>query len=79
MSFEHHGGVKALNGIDLRIAPGETIALLGPSGSGKSTIISLLLRFYDPGAGRILVDGVDISQVERNELRSRVSIVCAGI
>ena len=43
------------------IAPGETVAFVGPSGAGKSTVFQLLLRFYDPSAGRILIDGVDIA------------------
>ncbi len=65
----------ALTGVDLRIAPGECVALVGHSGAGKSTLLSLLLRFYDPVAGRITIDGVDISRVEPNALRRRIALV----
>jgi len=75
VTFRHHGGALALDGVNLRIAPGETVALLGPSGAGKSTLIRLLLRFYDPQEGRVLVDGVDIARVDRSDLRSRISVV----
>ena len=49
----------ALDDFTLEIAAGETVALVGPSGAGKSTAFQLLLRFYDPGSGRLLIDGVD--------------------
>ena len=48
-----------LHGIDLTIAPGERVGLVGPSGAGKSTLVNLLLHFYEPSAGRILIDGQD--------------------
>lgn len=73
--FAHRGGDPAVADVSLRIAPGETVALLGPSGSGKSTLIHLLLRLYDPDAGRILVDGIDLASVDRSEIRARVSVV----
>ena len=50
-----------LHGIDLTIAPGERVGLIGPSGAGKSTLVNLLLHFFDPAAGRILIDGQDIA------------------
>ncbi len=65
----------AIDGFSLAVAPGETVALVGPSGAGKSTVFQLLLRFYDPGAGRILVDGVDISTTDPEELRRRIGLV----
>ncbi|MDH5283918.1 MAG: ABC transporter ATP-binding protein/permease, partial [Gemmatimonadota bacterium] len=64
-----------LRGITFRARPGETIALVGPTGAGKTTIISLLLRFYDPSRGRILVDGVDIRNLDPAELRGLIGFV----
>jgi ATP-binding cassette, subfamily B, bacterial len=68
-------GQSALDGIDLRVAPGETVALVGPSGAGKSTILQLLMRFYDPQAGRITLDGVDLRDLQRTELRGAMALV----
>jgi len=65
----------ALSDFSLRIEPGETVALVGPSGAGKSTVFQLLLRFYDTGAGAVLVDGVDVRATSLHELRSRIGIV----
>jgi ATP-binding cassette subfamily B protein len=67
--------VPALEGFNLRIKPGETVALVGPSGAGKSTVLQLLLRFYDPEAGRITIDGVDIAQTEPQAFRSHLAFV----
>ena len=66
---------SALDDFDLSIAPGETVAFVGPSGAGKSTAFQLLLRFYDPAAGRVLVDGVDISLADPRQLRERIWLV----
>ncbi len=66
---------RVLDDVRLAIAPGETVALVGPSGAGKSTIFQLLLRFYDPAAGRILLDGVDLRAADLTELRSAFAIV----
>ena len=60
---------------DLTVRSGETVALVGPSGAGKTTVFSLLLRFYDPEAGRIRLDGVEIDQVAPGELRARLGLV----
>jgi ATP-binding cassette, subfamily B, bacterial len=65
----------ALSDYSLRVKPGETVALVGPSGAGKSTVFQLLLRFYDTGAGAVLVDGVDVRATSLHELRSRIGIV----
>ncbi len=65
----------SLRGFDLRVAPGQTVALVGPSGAGKTTVLSLLLRFYDPQAGRILLDGVPIHELSLADLRERIAIV----
>ena len=65
----------ALDGVSFEIAAGERVALVGPSGAGKSTVFELLLRFYDPAAGRVRVDGVDLRQADPAELRARIGLV----
>jgi len=65
----------ALDHFDLRVAPGEAVALVGPSGAGKSTVFQLLLRFFDPDEGRILFDGVDIARLDPAELRAHIAVV----
>ncbi|MDQ3366691.1 MAG: ABC transporter transmembrane domain-containing protein [Myxococcota bacterium] len=68
-------GQPVLADVDLAIAPGEVIALVGPSGAGKSTILSLLYRFYDVDAGRVLFEGVDVRQLPLAELRRSLAMV----
>ncbi|WP_102107874.1 ABC transporter transmembrane domain-containing protein [Oceaniglobus roseus] len=65
----------ALDGVTLDVAPGETVALVGPSGAGKTTIIQLLLRFYDPDAGTIRLDGVDLKDLDRAAFRRHMALV----
>ncbi|RIK93008.1 MAG: ABC transporter, partial [Burkholderiales bacterium] len=65
----------ALEAITLAVAPGETVALVGPSGAGKTTMFQLLLRFHDPQAGRILLDGVDLRALDLAELRGAIGLV----
>jgi len=65
----------ALRDIDLRILPGQTVALVGETGAGKSTLAKLVARFYDPQRGRILIDGTDVRELDSNALRSRLGIV----
>ncbi|MGX9964835.1 ABC transporter ATP-binding protein [Roseomonas sp. F4] len=65
----------ALAGLDLSIPAGRTIALVGPSGAGKSTVASLLLRFWDPDAGRITLDGVDLRGLSLDGLRQHIALV----
>ncbi|HET7359993.1 MAG TPA: ATP-binding cassette domain-containing protein, partial [Rhodanobacteraceae bacterium] len=67
--------LPALHGFDLHVRPGETVALVGPSGAGKSTVFSMLLRFHDPDAGRIRVDGHDIRALDPSALREVVALV----
>lgn len=66
---------SALDGVDLELRPGETVALVGPSGAGKTTMIQLLLRFYDPQAGRILLGDTDLRDVTRADLRRQLALV----
>ncbi len=66
---------SALTGLDLRVRPGETVALVGPSGSGKTTVIQLLQRFWDSQEGRITVGGVDIRTLARADLRRQIALV----
>ncbi|MDP7071199.1 MAG: ABC transporter ATP-binding protein [Phycisphaerales bacterium] len=70
-----HGSTPVVHGIDLSIDAGRTLAIVGPSGSGKSTLINLLLRLYEPDAGRIRVDGVDITDLDRQAHRRRMAVV----
>ncbi|MBB5014389.1 ATP-binding cassette subfamily B protein [Rehaibacterium terrae] len=65
----------ALEDFDLHVRPGETVALVGPSGAGKSTVLQLLLRFHDPDAGRIAIDGIDLRELDPAALRERIALV----
>ena len=67
--------VAALHDFSLTVAPGETVALVGPSGAGKSTLFQLLQRFYDPEAGRVLIDGVDLRDANPGAVRARIAMV----
>ncbi len=74
-SYPARPGVQALDGINLTINPGETVAFVGPSGAGKTTIIQMILRFYDPQSGRITLDGIDLRDVARDAFRRSVALV----
>ena len=67
--------VAALNGFSLDVKPGETVAVVGPSGAGKTTLFQLVQRFYDPDAGRVMLDGVDLRDADPAEVRSRIAMV----
>lgn len=73
--YQQAVGRPILSDLSFKVAAGETVAIVGPSGAGKSTVFSLLMRFYDPQNGRIMVDGTDIRSVTLEELRSRLAIV----
>jgi len=73
--FGYGRGPEVLHGIDLAVAPGTTVALVGHTGAGKSTIAKLLARFYDPRAGRIMIDGHDLKDVTQASLRRQLGIV----
>ncbi len=66
---------KALDGVSLSVKSGERVAIVGPSGAGKSTIFSLLLRFYDPDSGAVMIDGVDIRKADPKQVRARTALV----
>ena len=76
VTFTYPGrNVPALSALNLRVAPGETVALVGPSGGGKSTVLNLALRFYDPQSGRVEIDGVGVHEADVAALRRRMSMV----
>ena len=80
ISFEHVNfsyveGKKVLHDFNLKVAAGQKIALVGATGSGKTTVVNLLMRFYDIDSGRILIDGIDIRDIDSNELRKNTAIV----
>jgi len=74
-SYPSRPSVRAIADFSLEIAPGETVAFVGPSGAGKSTLFQLLLRFYDPASGRMLIDGVDIAQADPQDVRACIGLV----
>jgi ATP-binding cassette, subfamily B, bacterial len=74
-SYPTRPNVSALNGVSFAVRPGEKVAIVGPSGAGKSTIFHLLLRYYDPLAGRILLDGIELRKLDPTALRGRIALV----
>ncbi|MFC3207226.1 ABC transporter transmembrane domain-containing protein [Aquamicrobium soli] len=68
-------GHAAVHGLSFSVKPGETVAIVGPSGAGKSTVFSLILRFYDPDAGTVQVDGIDVREADPKAVRHRIAIV----
>lgn len=75
VTFSYDKEVPAIRNITLRIDPGEVVALVGPSGAGKSTFVSLIPRFYDVTEGSVKVDGIDVRQCLKKELRERIALV----
>jgi subfamily B ATP-binding cassette protein MsbA len=75
VSFAYGNGAPALSGVTLHARRGETVALVGPSGGGKSTILNLIPRFYDPTAGRVTIDGIDVRDVTLASLRDHIALV----
>src|SRR5699024_3272548 len=70
-----YGETPLITNLNLRVEPGQLVAIVGPTGAGKTTLINLLMRFYDVDAARILLDGTDISTVSRAELRQPIGMV----
>uniref|UniRef100_UPI0035CC287C ABC transporter transmembrane domain-containing protein n=1 Tax=uncultured Sphingomonas sp. TaxID=158754 RepID=UPI0035CC287C len=82
LAFEHvefrypsRQDVAALHDFSLDVSPGETVAVVGPSGAGKTTLFQLIQRFYDPSAGRVLIDGIDLRDADPAEVRARIAMV----
>ena len=75
VSFEYEPGQPVLSGINLRIAPGEKVAIVGATGAGKSTLVSLVPRLYDPSGGAVCIDGEDIRNYSVQSLREQISLV----
>jgi ATP-binding cassette subfamily B protein len=73
--FGHEGDRYVLDGLDLHVAPGESLALVGATGSGKSTVAGLLARLYDPEEGRVLLDGHDLRDLRLTDVRRAVALV----
>jgi ATP-binding cassette subfamily B protein len=79
LSFAYSNGAEVLHGINLHIAPGETIAVVGQTGSGKSTLMKLLLRFYAPTGGNIKLDGNDLGELKIPDLRAAFGLVSQDV
>ena len=75
VSFAYKEGEKVLSNINLEAKPGEIVALVGPSGAGKTTLVDLIPRFYDPTAGKLLIDGYDIRDLDVDVLREQIGVV----
>lgn len=73
--FSYIPGREVIHGLDLTVMPGSTIAIVGPTGAGKSTLMNLLMRFYEPDSGEILIDGVPIRSMSRAQVREQFSMV----
>jgi ATP-binding cassette subfamily B protein len=78
VDFCYEPGHAVLQGLDFTIEPGRVVALTGPSGAGKSTVAKLISRLYDPGSGRVLIDGIDIRKVTLASLRKQIAVVLQG-
>ena len=75
VSFDYSDDVRLIEDLSLSVEPGQTVAIVGPTGAGKTTLVNLLMRFYEVASGRILLDGVDVTTMRREDLRSRTGMV----
>jgi ATP-binding cassette subfamily B protein len=74
-SYPTRPDAPSLNGVSFTVKPGETVAIVGPSGAGKTTIFSLVMRYYDPQSGRVLMDGVALPEADPAKVRERIAVV----
>jgi ATP-binding cassette subfamily B multidrug efflux pump len=75
VSFRYAEDVPLIDGLNVTVEPGRTVAIVGPTGAGKTTLVNLIMRFYELNSGRITLDGVDIATMTRADLRSRTGMV----
>ena len=75
LSFEYHPGSRALDAVDFEARPGQRVILFGETGAGKSTLLAMIPRFYDPGLGRVTIDGHDLRDIDLQALRSQIGVV----
>jgi ATP-binding cassette subfamily B protein len=75
VSFSYDPAEPLIQHLDLSVEPGQTVAIVGPTGAGKTTLVNLIMRFYELDAGRITLDGVDITQLRRDTLRGQIGMV----
>ncbi len=75
VNFSYNPDTELITDLNLSVEPGHTVAIVGPTGAGKTTLVNLIMRFYEVDSGRITLDGVDITDVPRSELRSRIGMV----
>ena len=75
VTFGYEKDTPVLKNVNIRVKPGEIIAIVGPTGAGKTTLINLLMRFYEPWSGRILLDGIDIRKIKLESLRRNIGLV----
>jgi len=78
VDYSYDGTTPALSRVDLEIAPGESVAIVGRNGAGKTTLIHLLLRFYEPTSGRVVFDGIDARDLTIGSLRSQIAVALQG-
>ena len=79
VSFSYKPEVKLIEHLNLTVRPGEKVAIVGPTGAGKTTLVNLLMRFYEVDGGRIAIDGVDVRNIPREELRSHIGMVLQDV
>ena len=75
VAFAYDPAISVLRDVNFNIAPGQLVGVVGATGGGKSTIVALIPRFYDPNAGRVLIDGVDVREFKLEELRNQIGFV----